>query len=1456
MTEQPRTWKTLIRLFAKLVQHQAKLLAGESFLSETSELGLDFFSDKTIEQIQSLLDLNEKTAQIKAAFQQADECFASQCVNGDVLHQVIRSYPLSDIKQLEKLAASLPNTLDDTQLREALAQRFSENAHGKLDSDSVQIELAVERYLECLNKALSAHVGQIQETMYRKLDKLSEDHKGLHEDHEGLLEEIQNFRKLILDLPQQIAKSATGVPLDYSYRIQEFLYEYLGTGQTKIPFCGRADQFAALYQWLVDAKTPYALLVAPSGRGKSALLCRWVQDLRLTQPDQLEIIFIPVSVRFQTANSSVSLAILASRLAKVHGEELKIIQDPKGLAESYLSRNLPDNKQVLVVLDGLDEASDWKGEDFIFPTHPPEGIKIIVSARYLAGDADECGWLDRLEWLGKGLACSIYLPELEKQDIVEVLTFMGDPLSPLGRKEEVAHVLHVLTDGDPLLVRLYVDRLSDEGNAVNKLTLEDLNNIQPGYEGYFDTWWSDQRKLWHAEGKDPDEMEDQIQDLLDILTVAFGPLAYEDLIALKPKGSHWGNRNRLNRLLVMLSRFVRGDGVEQGFIFSHPRLQQYFRGKFTDPQELQKVQARFLLYGRQTLTALNNGILQPEDAPLYVVQYYGTHLVNTQVPSEDFYALISKGWLDAWYHRQGTYTGFLIDVERAWERAEQDGPTAIHTQVLAALCFSSVATLSSNIPDEVLFQCVKARVLTLDQAVEYARRKSRLDERVICLAKFLNLPLAPIKKSKLCQEALEVARWIEDAGGRSRALAEIAPKMPVEQQQSIISEALETARRIGNPWTRSRALMEIAPKMPVDQQQSISSEVLEAARRIVFSGDRSRVLTEIAPQLPGTQQESILSEALDVARSITNSWLRSLALAEIAQQLPLEQALTMAHKFEDAETRSYVLVKIAFRLPVDQQRFIFSEALEAAWSIEDVQSRSYVLAEIAPQLPGEQALEMARCIEDSLGRCRAMAEIALHFPEYEQQSILSEALEVARNIEDAEVRSSALAVIVPQLPVERALGVARSITVAEVRFRALAKITSKLQVEQQSILSEALEVAHRIEDAVSRSFILVKIAPKLALEQRQSILSSALDVARSIEDAGARSCALTEIASLLPLEQQQSIISEALEVARSITNPWDRSSALMEIAPQLPVGQALELLFDIEDFWLLSRALAEIASQFPEKQQTILSDALDLARRIKYLESRCRALAEISFHLPENEQQSILSEALEVARSIEDFEVRSHALASIAPLLSLEQQQSILSEALEVTQNIEDVEARSSILVEIASQLPAGQQQSILYEAVEMARKIEDVGDRSSALAKIVPLLPVNQQESILSEALELARSVEDAGFRSRALTKIVLVLSNQNLSEAWSILNEIQTIESFRKGLTGFINQWQELCSVINKQSTELFYEILYKFCDQKREDFLGLIQDLIPVIEEIGGKQALEQTAVAIQQVGEWWP
>ena len=778
--------------------------------------------------------------------------------------------------------------------------------------------------------------------------------------------QIQNVVQAFIE---QVTLGVRALPTDYATRIANFICDYLGMPGRPVPFGGREEALQALDRWLDDPTAPpYLLLAAPAGRGKSALLVRWLERLRQRAPD-LPVVFVPVSLRYETASQAVFFAALAARLAHLFGDKVPadLNQAPdiwRGMVSGYLSRPAP-NGRLLVVLDGLDEATDWQTGPDLFPFQPPPGLRVVVSARCLAGESGPEGWLRRLGWDGHRLARPLDLDPLTREGVADVLQRMGFPLDELGRRVDIVAELHRLSEGDPLLVRLYVDDLWAKGEVAARLQPEDLHALQPGLEGYFDRWWEDQRKQW---GEKAPLKEPAVREVLNLLAAALAPLGQEDLLALSRLDT-W----TLEEALRPLARLVVGDGKRQGYAFGHPRLGQYFWEKLSR-REQQALEGRFLDWGLECVERLRRGEMAPRDVSPYLVRALGGHLARAGAGPEQWLRLVHGAWAAAGEALEGAHSLFLYDVARAWRAcAMADGKAAargepapyLGREVRCALVEASLHSLAGNIPPALLAALVEKGVWTPAQSLAYARQVPNPEQQAEALEK-----LAPHLPPDLLPQALAAARNIGDESARAHALAALAPHLP----EDLLKQALDAAREIGDATARARALATLAPHLPEDLREQTLREALDAARGIGDADDRARALAALAPHLPEDLREQTLREALDAARGIGDAKTRAEALAALAPRLAElgypQKGLDVAREIERAYIRANALAGLAPRLaelPRPDLYRLWNEILPllARRTRPDLLADLRALVPVIHALGGEEAIaETARAIQD------------------------------------------------------------------------------------------------------------------------------------------------------------------------------------------------------------------------------------------------------------------------------------------------------------------------------------------------------------------------------------------------------------------------------------------------------------------------------------------------------------
>jgi hypothetical protein len=535
--------------------------------------------------------------------------------------------------------------------------------------------------------------------------------------------------------------------------VRRFMAHYVGDGDREVPFCGRDSELAQLSAWLNDQHGKGALLVtAPAGRGKSALLVRWLlAEVDRTDIEGPHILFVPISQRFQTHTSEIAPMLLAAQVGSLYG------QDPPRPASAAdlidfscrLLRQPPtDSRRVVVVFDGLDEASGWSVGSALMPL-PAAHLKVVAATRLLPGDRNEDSWLRRLDWAGR--AITISLEGLSVSDLAQLIDRLPG-VNDLSRKVLLANLLFEKTKGDPLLVELWVTKLLTVGPITDQ-TLALLRTAEPDLGGIFAVWLELQRTAW---GGDHVLREQAARSMLRCFAVAYGPLTSEDLQHIDPE--QFPDSLAVSDTASALGRFVAGDAITIGLTFCHPRLTSYFREEALSPSEVSKYLDRITAYCVRAFDAW-----QQSSAPLskYVVRHIAAHLEFASQHRKRFYALASERWLAAWTQILGETAGFIDDVTRVARAAGRDG--AIAEQVRANLVLASMRSQGENLSAALVLLAVEEGVVNPATAIarsEFLKEPRAVVRGLTSLGDFV--PAG--QRHALYQRAFSVAVASEDLG--------------------------------------------------------------------------------------------------------------------------------------------------------------------------------------------------------------------------------------------------------------------------------------------------------------------------------------------------------------------------------------------------------------------------------------------------------------------------------------------------------------------------------------------------------------------------------------------------------------------------------------------------------------------------------------------------------------------
>ena len=562
------------------------------------------------------------------------------------------------------------------------------------------------------------------------------------------------------------------------------------------------------------------LVTAPAGRGKTALLVRWIERRRADWP----VVFVPISIRYDTNRAQVFYQAVATALAALVDETPAApSSDPAAFYKekmiSLLDRFDGPEHRCLLVIDGLDEATGWQVDPSVLPSDPPAGLKVVVSARQLAGDQGSADWRQRLGWQWPpDAALDFEVPPLSREGIVEVMVSMGMPVANLAGDVDVVGELQRLTEGgDPLLLELYVRDLWHRGQArTATLSATDLPRLAPGLGPYFRRWFDEQRGEWKAAGLVHDQRV--LDALMALLACALGPVTLALLDELLPR--LMPDRIYLSADTIRpLQRFVIGDGVVSGYVFSHPKLAHFvLDGYFpANGRIIKDARNAYLQWGEDHVAKLNRAAIATDELAgfEYLLQHYVQHLEDAgpEVPVERYAELLQAGWLNAWRAHPESLQGFARDAGAVQERLRADSRVdakrlqrpmvGLGGIVRAALCQCSIRSVGASVPANVLAELVRLGSLGPGQAVQLARQKPAHEQAATFRA------LAPYLTDPMFERAVQIARSIRDAATRGASLAGLALGRKGVVGQALAIEAKAAVDAVPEGYARESAQREI-----------------------------------------------------------------------------------------------------------------------------------------------------------------------------------------------------------------------------------------------------------------------------------------------------------------------------------------------------------------------------------------------------------------------------------------------------------------------------------------------------------------------------------------------------------------------------------------------------------------------------------------------------------------------
>ncbi|MGH8601700.1 MAG: hypothetical protein ACREXR_02630, partial [Gammaproteobacteria bacterium] len=578
---------------------------------------------------------------------------------------------------------------------------------------------------------------------------------------------------------------------EYKGNVERYFDSYLGTPKLPVSFGGRQDVLHELDLWLAS-DVPYRLLAAPAGRGKSSVAVHWVMSLLDSQPN-LKVIFLPLSTRFSTSGSAVALTSLLGRLRmffpNIAISPSRSVDEFKSCFVSALETLRQDqHNKFLLVIDGIDETATGWADEKLLPSDPPKNLHALLSARFTADFPDEDAWLRRLGWIRKDWQKQhvfMPLPMLTKEGLGDVLE-NSELLSADLQTDEtfLEELLRLSNGGEPLLVSLYIQSLYGDRDRIGSAATSTLHSLAPGYQGFMDHWLSVQQASWQAQHQESLPTA-QLEAIFGLLAMAIYPLERDDIASLMT-ALGCGDRKEITDLLPVVARLAIHNKTNDSYTFAHPKLTEYFLNQRVIGNRLKEDYEQVIVkWCQRNVRDLNRGILTLAQCPEYVLHSYVTHLERSSNPAGPLLGVLTEQWLKAWFVSDGSFSGFLNDVDRVLRvlRAQRD-PTLIGEELRCLLFSATVLSFTNNLNPEAIINFFLAHgCWTLDQALSFAYQYTDEKKRHF-VQSIANRPLVR-------EDTLEVLRFVGRIQDETARVESLEHRMRhVSEDEQLLHQAL------------------------------------------------------------------------------------------------------------------------------------------------------------------------------------------------------------------------------------------------------------------------------------------------------------------------------------------------------------------------------------------------------------------------------------------------------------------------------------------------------------------------------------------------------------------------------------------------------------------------------------------------------------------------------------------
>jgi hypothetical protein len=1172
-------------------------------------------------------------------------------------------------------------------------------------------------------------------------------------------------------------------------------------------FVGREWLTAKVDDFLNDPgrKSGIFLLVGEAGVGKTAFMAHLVKERRYLH---LFAEHLKGDANLQRAMQSLGSQLVTRYQIEPYKDhntlpQLSVFPDFLEKLLRLAANTLAKGEQIVIVCDGLDEAGTaLNGNVFGLPDTLPENVYLLLSQRPV----------------------STKLPNFEthKETIEaqgpENLHDMETYLQAVVKRPEIAGQIRSNNCTDNVFIKtlkekslgvwMYLYYVIEEIGNGHRVPL-DLETLPTGLVGYYAQYFNDWREGKNGRGEGPQKWDELYAPLLVTLAVAQEPVTIDQLV-------QWANINSSTyEIKVLLKEIWRAfltlqDSLE-GTLYSpyHASFRDFLTGKvdrvnlkIAESYLMDDLAARTREVNQRIVTVFKN--TSHDNWPELVTQDYPRlHLTIHMAEAGNFDTLVNLltegneniAWAEARYRKEGTYAGFINDLEYVWKFAQEMRNLALLIKCM--LIENSIRSLAKNIPPILLSELAKMGWWSYPMCLTMISQIPDPEQQADAISQLVqNIPVS------LLDQVISLARTINDKPASAHALSAIIPHLTDELKAQVSSEAISAAVEINDEFKRAHTFARIVPHLNEDFKNRAISEALSAARQIYPERMRTSTYIEIAPHLNEEDREQVLFEALSTARAtysnflLVNDFIKiSLYLKDKHRTQVLSEALYAAYKIDDdVYERALAFAAIASQLNDELKVEALSEAFSAAHEIYDESNRALAYARVAPYLNDElktqafsESLSAAQKINEEIDRAHTFVDIIPYLSEELKEQALSEAIAAVRKIRseyNTAIIFTKLALYMSgshkQQLLAEAIAAARKINDEFVRVQAFSAIAPHLRDELKQQLFSAI---NNINDVSYRARALIAIVPHLDDKLKERALSEILSAIREIKYAPSRVSTFVEIAPHLNDKLMEQGFLEALSSAREIKFGYDYGQALINMAPHLS-DKLKVLLFstvrEIKDASTRARTFAGITPHLnAEFKEQAKSEAFSAAYAIEGGYDRESIFIMLANRFKGEFDSQKLAEAIRVTHDVDFPAHRADSLRALSHYFDGEYKEQVLSAAFAAALSIEDESERARIIAGLRYYLHGELRMQMFLATL----KIKDASTRASTFNSIIPYLDDSLKGQAISEANSAAHQIKDETTRTLAFFALANHLEGefkaQILSKAFFTAYKIKSAQT-----------------------------------------------------------------------------